>query len=200
MGGLITGAEFNHRKEIMKTLIRSLLFSALLLCGHAFGASGQWSTNAPYNVDGSVIEFNTIGIPARSPTQFWPVVQVNDSLPAGNESAGWDVYPQDTWVTINVSNWVPVGAKAIRLDGMLILSHSGASGLCEVTVAYRSVGETFDYSYLSQTIDVFSGSGQRSNTGTWVALNANRSFQIKWHRAGTLCYNGFNLRMTAYGR
>lgn len=163
--------------------------------------SAQWSSNSPWNVDNSVVECSVIGFPARSPTQFWPVVQVNDGV--SGESSG-SVYPVNSWATVDISNWVPEGTKEVCLHGIVILSHHYPGDIAEVTVAYRKPGESHDYPYIGQVIDQHGG-GQRSNCGVWVPLSADRNFEFKWNKTSSTgelsrAYHGFQLRMTAYGR
>lgn len=166
----------------------------LLLYGQALAGSAQWDTDTPWYGDNSFVECSIIGIPARSPTQFYNVIQVND--------AKNNPYPDDVWNPVDISHWVPPGAKAARLDGILLLSHNveiQPVDTAEVTLSYRRAGETIDFTYASQTIDQYGG-GSRSNGGAWVALDQYGRFEFKWTRLSQRAYHGFNVRMTAYCR
>lgn len=158
-------------------------------------SSGQWATDQPWNVDGSCVECSILGFPARSPTQFYTVIQVNT---AETGPSSGDCYLPEIWNPVDVSHWVPEGTKMLRLDGILILSHPLPTDIAEVLIAFRKHGETYDYYDAMQVIDQHGG-GQRSGSGTWVPLDEQRRFDFKWKRAGSGAH-GFNLRMTAYAR
>lgn len=145
------------------------------------------------------LEGSTIGVPYNSPTGQNPAIFINTYT-----GAGVSTYPENTWVDVDVSAITPIGTKAIRLDGILIITHGSTVEICDLTVAFRAV-QNFEYGYIMQTIEADTTGGQRSNAGAWVALDANRKFQMKWKRSTsgqwpTSCSYGVNLSVTAYLR
>lgn len=146
----------------------------------------------------------TIGVPAGGPASVTRAIFLNTST-----GVGVDVWPDSgvpgsngPWRTVDVSELVPEGTKAIRLDGLLIISHGSISGTADLAVGFRAMGETADYSYVLQTIEAESGQGVRSNAGTWIALDENRQFEFRWQRTlpgtwPTYPAYGINLRITA---
>lgn len=166
------------------------LFAALVISLVAVIAQAAW-------VEGTVV-----GVVATSPTQQNPPIFINTYTGAG--TATW---PRGVWSTVDVSAIVPVGTKAIRLDGILIITHGTTPEICDLTIALKTnASDLYDYAYIGQTIESDPTGGQRSNMGTWVALDANRRFMIKWNAspgAGTwptYCAYGINLSAQSYVR
>lgn len=147
---------------------------------------------------GSFVEGNRIGVPLKSPTQSNPIIFLNTVTGVG---ATWN-----QWTTVDMTGKVPADTKAIRLDGILIISHGSSSETADLMVHFRKTNDTsFPYTYIMQTIETDIGAGQRSNAGTWVALDENLTFQYKWNvnQLGTYpqySSYGINLSMTAYLR
>ena len=160
-------------------------------------SSAQWSADIPLNVGTDPkqewTDCTITSIPTRSPANFWSIIQINDS--GSGEDYG-SCYPPDVWNTVDCSHWVPVGTKAICIEGILILTHSGVSDVSDVTVAYRKNGETYDFGYVMQTLSYFQQDGSRSNAGTKVCLDSNYLFQFKWHAQSPDAFHGMGLRIT----
>ena len=145
------------------------------------------------------IEGAVIGVPKNSPTGQNPVIFINSY-----SGAGLAEYPPGQWSTVDLSAIVPADTIAVRLDGILIITHGSAVETADMTVAFRT-DPSYDYGYVMQTIEASVGNGQRSNAGAWVALDSNLCCQMKWTRAtqGQWPANssyGVNLSLTAYLR
>lgn len=145
------------------------------------------------------LEYSTIAVPAGGPSSH-----MNQPLFVNTYTGdGMSKYPPGQWSDVDVSSFVPTDAKAIRLDGLLIITHGTAATTCDLTLAFRAKGETIDYAYTMQAVSVTTGGGVRSVGGTFVPLDENKKFQVKWTRSTTAqwpndCSYGFNLRITAY--
>lgn len=142
-------------------------------------------------------EGDVIGVPKLSPLSQNPVIFLNTATGVGAT--------RNTWATIDLTDIVPSGTKAVRLDGILIISHGSATEMADLMVHFRLPSETYDYGYIMQTIETASGGGQRSNAGTWVSLDENLCFQYKWNTQSIGVYPtyssyGINLTLTAYLR
>lgn len=145
------------------------------------------------------LEGSVIGVPARSPTGQNPPIFINTTTGAGVVE-----HPPGQWSTVDVSSLVPTGTIAIRLDGILIITHGSTPETADLTVAFRT-DPSWNYGYIMQTVEASVGNGQRSNAGAWVSLDANRCFQMQWTKStfGTWPTNssyGINLSLTAYLR
>lgn len=169
---------------------RAVVLLALLLIAGL--AQAQIGTNTTMRtVEGSIL-----GVPEDGPGQFRPVIFLRSDDPAS---------PSGVWMVGDVSSITPPDAKAVRLDGLLVITHGATQEICDLTVAFRRLGSDYDPAYVMQTIDVFTGSGQRSTAGTWIALDASRRFEYRWTHSTTgqwpaACAYLVNLRMTAYLR
>lgn len=148
----------------------------------------------------SFVEGTTIGVPSKSPTGIAPVIFINTAT-----GAGVTENPSGEWSVIDLSGIVPDGTKAVRLDGLMLITHGSTSETANLTIAFRSVGETYSYTYNMQVIEASTGNGQRSIGGDWIAIDENKCFEIKWDRTSQGQYPefssyGINLRLTAYLR
>lgn len=143
------------------------------------------------------VEGSVIGVPNASPTGQNPVIFINSFTGDGVTD-----HPPGVWSNVDLSAIVPAGTTAVRLDGILIITHGTTVETADLTVAFRA-DPSWEYGYIMQTIEAAVGGGQRSNAGAWVALDANRCFEMKWTRAtlGQWPANssyGINLSLTAY--
>ena len=150
------------------------------------------------SINANYIEGNTIGIPGSSPTQQNPVIFLNTATGIGS---AWNV-----WTKVDLTNIVPAGTKAVRLDGYLIITHGITPEIADLMVHFRKTGDTsFPYSYIMQAIEVDTKGGQRSTAGTWIVLDDDLTFEYKWNvnQLGTYpnySSYGINLSITAYLR
>lgn len=107
------------------------------------------------------------------------------------------------WNKINVSAYVPVGTKAIHLSGLLIITHGSTAETADLVVKFRKVGGTDDH-YHAQCIEAATGGGQRSTMATWVPLDENLEFEMKYTVTNpnatwpTYSAYGINLSIDAY--
>jgi len=145
------------------------------------------------------VEGSVVGVPLRSPTTQNPPIFINTAT-----GDGVAAHPPGVWSTVDVSSIVPADTLAVRLDGILIITHGTTVETADLTVAFRT-DQNWDYGYIMQTCEASAGNGQRSNAGVWVSLDANKCFQIKWTRSTqdnwpTNSSYGINLTLTAYLR
>jgi hypothetical protein len=167
--------------------IKLLILGAVAVAAFLLG----FSSNAAF-VEGSVV-----GIAKQSPTQQNPPIFVNSYTGTGPAA--------DAWQTIDVSSIVPATTKAIRLEGILIITHGTTVESCDLTIAYKVNGTALDPGYIHQTVEASVSNGQRSTAGVWIALDPKKKFQFKWHRSTSgnwpdHCSYGINLSLTAYLR
>lgn len=145
------------------------------------------------------LEGDIIGVPSKSNTQYNPPVFMNSSTTPPIGAA------HNTWTTIDLTGIVPPGTKAVRLDGVLIITHGNSTETANLKVHFRKGGETDEYNYNMQVIETQVGGGQRSTAGVWIALDDNLCFQYKWatdYLGAYPTYSGYaiNLSLTAYVR
>lgn len=145
------------------------------------------------------VEGSTIGVVAGSPKQLGHAVFVNS-----HTGEGLAQFPENEWATVNVAGVVPGGTKAVYLSGLLIITHGAAEETCDLTVAYRNLGDTTDYPYIAQTVETAVAGGQRTPHSIWVPVQDGK-FQIKWRRSTQgqwpdHCAYGINLSLVAYVR
>lgn len=143
------------------------------------------------------IEGDIIGVPQKSPTGQNPIIFLNTYTGAG--------VARNTWSKVDMKGLVPPDTKAIRLDGILIITHGTTAETADLVVHFRKPGETYEYNYIMQTIEASTLNGQRSNAGTWVALDDDLCFEYKWNTQSLGTYPaysayGLNLTLTAYLR
>lgn len=146
------------------------------------------------------VEGGIIGIPKSSPTGQNPPIFINSYTGDGTVA-----HPPGMWSTVDVSSIVPPDATAIHLTGFLIITHGTTVETADLTVAFRHTSETWEYGYIMQTVEASVQNGQRSNASAWVALDANRCFQMKWSRSTQGQWPdhasyGVNLSLDAYLR
>lgn len=99
------------------------------------------------------------------------------------------------WHTVNLSASLPIGAKAVALSGIGVITNpSNTAGIYGGTLAVRRKGSTYESAYGIQLcsvnfvawdsrfgyIPVYPGNGDRKPAYTVVALNANREFEFKY--------------------
>lgn len=99
------------------------------------------------------------------------------------------------WHTVNLSGSLPIGAKAIALSGIGIITNpSNTAGIYGGTLAVRRKGSNYESAYGIQVlavnfvawdsrfgyIAVYPGNGDRKPGYTVVALNENREFEFKY--------------------
>lgn len=147
------------------------------------------------------IEGGVIGVPLGGPSSHMQMTVYMNTY----TGEGVGALPEGDWRTVDVSGLVPEGTLAVRLDGVLIITHGANAGTADLTVAFRSMGQTTDFAYTMQACEAAAGGGARSTAGTWVALDSSMRFQVKWIRSMPGPYPafpayGFNLRVTAYLR
>lgn len=145
------------------------------------------------------VEGGLIGIISNAPAGQQPPIFINTYT-----GDGMAQFPEGQWVDVDVSSYVPADAVAVRLEGLLIISHGTTAETADLTLAFRT-DTANSYSYTMQCVETAVGSGQRTDAGTWVALSATKKFQMKWTRStgGTYPTNssyGINLSLTAYVR
>jgi hypothetical protein len=143
------------------------------------------------------IEGNTIGVVTGGPTMHIVVFM----------NTGSDyLTPEGVWNTVDVSALVPPDTKAVMLSGMLILTHGSNPDVCNLFLAYRAWGETFNYSYSGQVDEGSINGGQRLNYTDWCEIRQGK-FEYKWWRTPAHpgvwpaeCAYGLNIRLVAYLR
>lgn len=123
------------------------------------------------------IEGSIIGVPAKSPSEQNPFIWINTYT--GNQM---NEHPEGVWTAFSTAGMVPEGVKAVRLDGMLVITHGTTAETADVTVAFRSTSD-INPTYVMQTIEASIGNGQRSCAGTWVALDSSGAFEVKWTKS-----------------
>lgn len=143
------------------------------------------------------LEGNIVGVPEVSPLAQNPIIFLNTYTGTGAT--------RNTWTKVDMTGIVPSGTKAIRLDGILIITHGTTSETADLMVHFRKPNETYEYNYIMQTIEASTLNGQRSNAGTWIALDENMCFEYKWNsqtlgQYPTYSAYGLNLTLTAYMR
>ncbi|MCK4521912.1 MAG: hypothetical protein KAU20_05020 [Nanoarchaeota archaeon] len=148
----------------------------------------------------SYTEGSIIGVPTKSPTGQNPVIFINTY-----SGAGVTEHPEGEWSEVDLTGIVPEGTKSVRLDGILLITQGTTAESADLTVAFRAVGETYNYTYNMQCIEASIGNGQRSNAGTFVAVDDDLCFEMKWNRSTQgqyplHCSYGINLGLTAYIR
>lgn len=118
------------------------------------------------------------------------------------------------WRLVDLSGIVPEGTKAVFLSGLLIITHGSEAGIADLAIGFRKPGYALnptpawdpnDHSFVMQCCEVDVTGGQRSTAATWVPLDDDRCFEIRWQRsmAGSFPVKpsyGINLRITAYLR
>ncbi len=144
------------------------------------------------------VEGATVGVAAASPSQLSAVFMNSYT---GNGTAE---FPENEWSTVDVAALVPAGTKAVFLSGILIITHGSVEETCDLTLAYRTAGETADHAYSAQSVETMVAGGQRTPHSTWVAVRDGK-FQIKWRRSTQgqwpdHCAYGINLSLVAYVR
>ena len=135
----------------------------------------------------------SIWAPTRAPSEFkaFFINTQDDTLEAS--------IPAGTWVKCKIPN-LPPGLKFCHalISGILIITGyappltvqlpdgryvSGpvmAVAAIDLTVAFRAVGETWDFPYTMQTCEAHKGGGQRSNACAGAPLNDAGEFEVKW--------------------
>jgi len=146
------------------------------------------------------LEGTVLGVTKRSPTQSDPIVFLNTYT-----GQGVDQFPDNQWVTVDVSQIVPEKSVAVFLSGLLLITHGTSVETADLKVYFRADGDNEDYKYDWQTVEASTANGQRSTMAVWVPLSADRKFQFKWQRSTSGQYPdhsayGVNLVLNAYLR
>lgn len=157
----------------------------------------------PYSSD-KWIECDKIYVTRQSPKQEWlvmwmntfsqPLYPVSDNYPFPGdwtEADRWmerydwagKSYPDDEWITVNVSDRVPEGTKAVFLTGILIVSYGATDIPANMTVKFRRKGETEEYKYIHQACITKAPECARSGISVWIPLDENGEFEFKWNRS-----------------
>jgi hypothetical protein len=181
----------------MRAVLAALLLAA---CAPLAWAANQWGNPTPWNVADDIIICDKSARPARSPAQFWPVFFVSST-----DAALMAKYPPDVWHTIDLTDYIPLPEiKSVRLDGLLVITHGSQVETADLHVSFRRHGESFDYTYVFQTMETLQGGywpgttwwdehgnpvtglsiapgGQRSTAGAFVPVSADRKIDVKWH-------------------
>ena len=151
--------------------------------------------SATYNPD-DWIPLTTITVPKHAPSQQ-QVIFVNSYEEIGPLAGEWH--------TIDVSNLVPEEAKAIFLEGILIITHGFSTETANLQIFFRADGVTDYYIYPGQVIEASSENGQRSPMSLWIPLSKDKKFQFKWTRTNPGQWPiwsayGINLWLNAWGK
>jgi len=119
------------------------------------------------------VEGAIVGVPAKSPFSVYGFY-VNTY-----NGQGVQQYPAGQWHVVDLSAEVPPDTKAIHLCGLLLITHGTNTDTAQITVHYRTLGETYDYPYMGQCVE--GSEGNRENHSCWVRL-VDGKFEIKWTR------------------
>ena len=169
-------------------------FSALLLAlVLAAAAHAQW------------VECSHFGFPSRSPTDPALGYMPGDGaiIHAGN---GWmnQYAASGVWQTVSVSPYVPTSAVAVFLSGTPLITHGYTAELCDMHISFRATGETTEYVYTGQILDVFVGSGNRNHFAMWVPVRGGMLDYKLWYSTPepypTHCAYGLNLKINGWCR
>jgi hypothetical protein len=96
-----------------------------------------------------------------------------------NASRDIGIPPDGKWHTIDVSDKVPEGTKAINISGLLIISHGQNNETANLRLYLRRNNQT-NPGYNYQAISALRGSGIRSPMSSWVSLTPKYTFDVKW--------------------
>lgn len=149
------------------------------------------------------VEGQTIGVPkSTTETQVWGIYGgMSFSVPRGK-------HKENTWHTINIYDfhpWLPKGIKAIRTDGIVIITHGIKDPeICDLHISFRHPTDKHEV-FTIQAAESFRNGGIRAVAGRWIALDHMGRFQAKWTRntPGNWPYHcsyGFNFRLGAWIR
>ncbi len=168
----------------MKFIIFLLFFIALHINCHCTYVPTDWQ------------EITTVGVSRNSPTQQQAIF-VNSYTGVGPVAGAWH--------TVDVSDMVPVGTKCIFVSGLLIITHGTTAETANLTISFRRYGETENYYYIGQTIEVDTQGGQRSTMSCWIPLSEDLKFDFFWTRTNTgqwptYSAYGINLSLNAWGK
>ena len=174
-------------KAIITALLLLLLFPAALL--------GQ---NPPdvitHNKD--YIEGDVLGVVAHAPNQNTIFLM---NMPTDQ------IAPENEWITVDVSEDVPEGTKAIFVTIMFAITHGTTPQICNMFLYLRKYGETTEWGVSTKQVIVDTEGGIRDGYSHWIPLSTDRKFQVKWLRYTTgtwpeYCAYGFNIWLEAYLR
>lgn len=126
--------------------------------------------------------------------------QVGTSTPAGPQVQG-------QWFNVDMTPWgIPVDAKAVQLQGLMIITKGTNAGTADLMIAFRRFGDTTadPNKYLGQCVEACYGGGQRSTFSCVVPMADGKiEYAVKWNDpigwpAGHAY--GINLTVGAYFR
>lgn len=150
------------------------------------------------------IETTITGTKELSPTDHNPCIFMNTSPIPGPVTTP---YTNDAWVTVDLSEHVPVGTKWATLTGVVFITNP-VNDETNITVAFRKPGETTDYGYLLQGF-AENTDGCRENVCITVPVSEDREVEMKvrwWASTQTWPVYpngpawGMNLQVIQYGR
>lgn len=177
-----------------------------------------------YNPD-NWLELSKIHVTKDAPTQEYRVLWMNtysqelypcqDNYPVDGdwseedrwmERYGWcgKSYPDNEWITVSVSDRVPLTSKSIYLTGILIITTGFHQESPSMTLKFRRKGCLEEYHYTHQVVVATSPGGCRSPMSVWIPLNEDKEFEFKWTRStfGQYPQNsayGISLSLNAWG-
>jgi hypothetical protein len=136
-------------------------------------------------------------------------IYIPDDSPQGRTAIFVNTYTgvggaNNTWITSDVSSLVPADAKAIHVNGILIITHGTTAETADLHLHIRT-DPTANPAYNGQVIEATVGNGIRSTMACWIALDANKCFQYKYTIPNpppkvypTYSAYGINLSIDAY--
>ncbi len=91
------------------------------------------------------------------------------------------IYGKNAWTTVDLTPHIPADAKAVFLQGILIITHGANVETADLTINLRPPSSPeAGANYEGQTIEAMVGGGQRSSFAAWVSVE-NGKFQFWWN-------------------
>jgi hypothetical protein len=145
-----------------------------------------FSTNLCAYDPNAWVQLNSLYVAKESPSQL-NVIAINSYLS--------DLQPAYQWNVVDLSNYLPEGAKAVNLSGLLIITHGTSIETADMHLYFRRYGSTDTSIYIGQVIEASTLNGQRCTASYWVPLSEDLKFEFYWTRTNLGQYPDYS----AYG-
>jgi len=115
------------------------------------------------------------------------------------------LFTRGQWTRVDLSEHIPLDAKAVNLGGLLIITHGNQQETANLTLNVKPPSSNENpANYEGQVIEVWTGGGQRTNFATWVAVE-DAKFDFYWNvnQLGTypeFSSYGINLNIVGFAR
>jgi hypothetical protein len=149
------------------------------------------------------IAASEIVVPVGAP----PTAVFLNSYTGAGVTTPWNgvIFTRGAWTTVDLSAHIPSNAKAVFLQGILIITHGSQPETADLQINLRPPSSTEAAgNYEGQTVEAAVGGGQRSPFSAWVAVEDGK-FQFYWFTPTygqwpTWSSYGVNLTVQAFSR